>query len=100
MYYDEGAARCQGVACKVERAAVYAVVRRYRRLVSVCSHHVKSHFGLGYQFAPKVDGERRVRAGEYGDEVTFERLYCPFCFIGSFVVRGNALVFDSAGSEV
>ena len=59
-------------------AAVYAVVRRYRRFVSVCSHHVKSYFCLWYQFVPKVDGERRVRAGEYGYEVTFERLYCPF----------------------
>ena len=49
---------------------------------------------------PKVDGERRVRAGEYSYEMTFERLYCPFCFIGSFVVRRDALVFDSAGSEV
>jgi hypothetical protein len=49
---------------------------------------------------PKVDGERRVRASEYGYEVSFERLYCPLGFIGSFVERGNALVFDSAGSEM
>ncbi len=70
MYYDEGAARCQRVACKVERATVYAVVCRYRRLISICSHHVERDFGLGYQFVPKVDGERRVRAGEYSYEMT------------------------------
>jgi hypothetical protein len=98
--HDEGAARCQRVACKVEGAAVYAVVCGYGRLVRVCSHHVERDFGLGYQFVPKVDGERRVRAGEYSYEVAFERLYCPLCFIGSFVIRGNALVLDSASSEV
>jgi hypothetical protein len=98
--YDEGAARCQRVACKVEGAAVYAVVCGYGRLVRVCSHHVERDFGLGYQFVPKVDGERRVRTGEYSYEVAFERLYCPLCFVCSFVIRGNALVLDSASSEV
>jgi hypothetical protein len=41
-----------------------------------------------------------VRAGKYSYEVAFERLDCPLCFIGSFVIRGNALVLDSASSEV
>ncbi len=69
-------------------------------MIRVGSHHVEHDFGLGYQFVPKVDGERRVRASKYSDEVTFESLYCLFGFIGSFVIRGNALVLDSGSSEV
>ncbi len=41
-----------------------------------------------------------MSAGEYSYEVPFEGLYCPFCFVGPFVIRGDALVFDIAGSEV
>ena len=49
---------------------------------------------------PKVEVKRRVSASEYSYEVTFEGLYCPLCFVGLFVIRGDALVFDIAGSEV
>ncbi len=48
-----------------------------------------------YQFAPKIDGERRVRAGKYRDEVPLKGLYCAFCFVRTFVERrGNTLVSD------
>jgi hypothetical protein len=50
------------------------------------------YFGTAYA----VPGQ----GNQYGDEVPFERLYCSFCFVGLFLKRRNALVFDSAGSEV
>jgi hypothetical protein len=69
-------------------------------LVRVGSHHVQRDFGLGYQYVQKVDGERRVRASKYSYEMPFKILYCPFCFTGSFVIRVNPLLLDSAGSEM
>jgi hypothetical protein len=49
---------------------------------------------------PKVDGERRVRAGEYCNEVPLESLYDAFGFVCPFVVRGNTLVGDMGRSKM
>ncbi len=72
----------------------------YGRLIRVRSHHVESEFCLWYEFVPKVNGERRVRASEDCEEVPLEGLYGAFSFVGPFVVWGNALVGDVGCSEV
>ena len=49
---------------------------------------------------PKIDGKRRVRAGQDCDEVTLEGLYRPFCFVRSFCKRWYEFVFDVRRYEV
>ena len=75
MDHDEGATWCHRVAGEIEWASVDPVICRDGRLVRVRSYHVERKFCLWYEFVPKVDGERRVRASEYSYEVAFERLY-------------------------
>jgi hypothetical protein len=70
------------------------------RLIRVRSHHVERKFCLWYEFVPEVDGERRVRTGEYCDRVPLEGLYGAFGFVWPFVVRGNTLVGDMGCSKM
>ena len=49
---------------------------------------------------PKVDGERRMGAGENRYEVSLEGLYRPFCLVGSFSVWGNEFVLYIMRDEV
>ncbi len=88
------------MAGEIERAPVNPVVCGDDRLIGVRSHHVEGHFGLWYKFVSKVDGERRVRAGEYCDEMPFESLDGAFGFVGPFVVRGDALVRDACRAKM
>jgi hypothetical protein len=92
MDHDEGVARCQRVTGKIEGTPINPVVGGYCRLVREGTKHVERKFSLWYEFVPNVDEEQRVSAGKYGDEMPLEGLYGSFCFVGSIVVRGNALV--------
>ncbi len=75
MDHDEGATWCHRVAGEIEWASVDPVICRDGRLVRVRSYHVERKFCLWYEFVPKVDGERRVRASEDCDKVPLEGLY-------------------------
>ena len=100
MDHDEGAARCQRVTDKIEGTPINPVVGGYCRLVREGTKHVERKFSLWYEFVPKVDGERRVRASEDCDKVPLKGLYGAFSFVGPFVVWGNALVGDVGCAEV
>jgi hypothetical protein len=79
--HDEGAAWCHRVAGEIEWAPVDPVICGDGMLIRVRSHHVERKFCLWYEFVPKVDGERRVRASEDCDEVPLECLYGAFSFV-------------------
>ncbi len=86
---DQSPARGDRVSQKIVWSAVDAVICRDSGLVGVGPHHIEGELGLGVKFGPSVDGKRRVGAGQNGDEMPFEGLYCSLGFVGTLGEWGN-----------
>jgi hypothetical protein len=86
--HDEGDEGCHGMTGEVERAPVNAVVGGHCGLVHEGAKHIERKFCLWYEFVPKVDGEQRMCAGKYCDDMPLEGLCSSLCLLDR-LLRGE-----------
>ena len=90
----------EGMADKVVRFAMDAVIGGDVALVGEGTHHVEGDFCLRNELVPEVDGERWVSSSKDRYKVSLESLYSAFCFVGPVIKRGHEFVLYVLGNEV
>ena len=90
----------RGMADKVVRFAMDAVIGGDVALVGEGTHHVEGDLCLRNELVPEVDGERWVSSSQDRYKVSLKGLYSAFRFVGPVIKRGHEFVLYVLGNEV